>query len=211
MPEEVSDNRVESGLLLNDFIEEMPWDKYPIIIAGGSFNNDTHITRTKEGGRRIIRDLLNQLNKDEVFFVIGDGKSGYERYLVDNNRGFDIYTVVPAVISRNEKEYFFRNRLKAVISTEVNRMGLYKSFNYEIFERRESVLIAFDGNSAVLNLIQEARNGKGKAKIFASSHSKSLKNKAESLKGYIRLFDWNDDIVSSIKDTVAQASKQELQ
>jgi hypothetical protein len=209
--EEVTDNRVESGLLLNDFIQEMPWDKYPVIIAGGSFNNDTHVTRITDGGKKIIRDLLSRLDKNKVFFVIGDGRSGYERYLVDNNAGFDIYAVVPAVINRNEKEYFYKNKLNAVISTEMNRMGLYKSFNYEIFERRESTVIAFDGNSAVLNLIQEARNGKGRAHIFASSHSKSLKNKAESLQGYIRLFGWNDDIVSSIEDIVAQASMQEVQ
>ncbi|MBE6103327.1 MAG: adenosine deaminase [Erysipelotrichaceae bacterium] len=209
--EEVTDNRVESGLLLNDFIQEMPWDKYPVIIAGGSFNNDTHVTRITDGGKKIIRDLLSRLDRNKVFFVIGDGRSGYERYLVDNNSGFDIYAIVPAVISRSEKEYFYKNKLKAVISTEMNRMGLYKSFNYEIFERRESTVIAFDGNSAVLNLIQEARNGKGKAHIFASSHSKSLKNKAESLQGYIRLFGWNDDIVSVIEDIVAQASTQEVQ
>ena len=209
--EEVTDNRVESGLLLNDFIQEMPWDKYPVIIAGGSFNNDTHVTRITDGGKKIIRDLLSRLDRNKVFFVIGDGRSGYERYLVDNNSGFDIYAIVPAVISRSEKEYFYKNKLKAVISTEMNRMGLYKSFNYEIFERRESTVIAFDGNSAVLNLIQEARNGKGKAHIFASSHSKSLKNKAESLQGYIRLFGWNDDIVSAIEDIVAQASTQEVQ
>lgn len=209
--EEVTDNRVESGLLLNDFIQEMPWDKYPVIIAGGSFNNDTHVTRITDGGKKIIRDLLSRLDRNKVFFVIGDGRSGYERYLVENNNGFDIYAIVPAVISRIEKEYFYKNKLKAVISTEMNRMGLYKSFNYEIFERRESTVIAFDGNSAVLNLIQEARNGKGKAHIFASSHSKSLKNKAESLQGYIRLFGWNDDIVSAIEDIVAQASTQEVQ
>ena len=209
--EEVTDNRVESGLLLNDFIQEMPWDKYPVIIAGGSFNNDTHVTRITDGGKKIIRDLVSRLDRNKVFFVIGDGRSGYERYLVENNNGFDIYAIVPAVISRSEKEYFYKNKLKAVISTEMNRMGLYKSFNYEIFERRESTVIAFDGNSAVLNLIQEARNGKGKAHIFASSHSKSLKNKAESLQGYIRLFGWNDDIVSVIEDIVAQASTQEVQ
>ena len=209
--EEVTDNRVESGLLLNDFIQEMPWDKYPVIIAGGSFNNVTHVTRITDGGKKIIRDLVSRLDRNKVFFVIGDGRSGYERYLVENNNGFDIYAIVPAVISRSEKEYFYKNKLKAVISTEMNRMGLYKSFNYDIFERRESTVIAFDGNSAVLNLIQEARNGKGKAHIFASSHSKSLKNKAESLQGYIRLFGWNDDIVSAIEDIVAQASTQEVQ
>ena len=44
-------------------------------------------------------------------------------------------------------------------------LSYYKSFNYEIFERRKSIVIAFDGNSAVSNLVQEAKNGKAKSKI----------------------------------------------
>ena len=71
------------------------------------------------------------------------------------------------------------------ISTEAQEMGLYKSFNYEIFERRNCVLFAFDGNSAAANLVQEARNGKGKTWIFIYSNSPVLKAKAASLEGYV--------------------------
>jgi len=67
-------------------------------------------------------------------------------------------------------------------------MGIYKSFNYEIFERRPSLVICFDGNSAVENLIQEARNGKGKAAIFVWERAQSLRRKALSLEGYVHIF-----------------------
>ena len=75
------------------------------------------------------------------------------------------------------------------VSPESEDMGIYKSFNYEIFERRPSIVIGFDGNSAGANLIQEAKNGKGKASIFVYSGSKGLKEKAESLEGYVSFFE----------------------
>ena len=79
-------------------------------------------------------------------------------------------------------------------------MGIYKSFNYEIFERRPSLVVAFDGNSAAANLIQEARNGKGKAAICIWSHSKTLKQKATSLKGYVHFFDEEHNLVEVLKE-----------
>ena len=75
---------------------------------------------------------------------------------------------------------------------------IYKSFNYEIFERRKAVVIAFDGNSPVLNLVQEAKNGKGKSKIYVNQENELLKEKAETLEGYVVPFEMNDNIVEKI-------------
>lgn len=47
-----------------------------------------------------------------------------------------------------------------------SELGIYKSFNYEIFERRNSVVVAFDGNSPVSNLIQELKMVKVKLKFM---------------------------------------------
>ena len=66
-------------------------------------------------------------------------------------------------------------------------MGVYKSISYEIFKRRESTLIALDGNSAGANLIQEAKNAKYRCSIYVSRRSRVLKSKAESLEGYVTL------------------------
>ena len=74
----------------------------------------------------------------------------------------------------------------------------FKSFNYEIFERRKSVVIAFDGNSPVLNLVQEAKNGKGKSKIYVNQENQLLREKANSLEGYVIPFGLNDNIVGKI-------------
>ena len=65
-------------------------------------------------------------------------------------------------------------------------MGLYKSFAYEIFKRRPSALLAFDGNSAALNLIQEARNAREKCRIYISPHSRGLAVKTKTLEGYVK-------------------------
>lgn len=77
-------------------------------------------------------------------------------------------------------------------------MGIYKSFNYEIFERRNSIVLAFDGNSPVSNLVQEAKNGKGKAKIYVNSDVEALKAKADSLSGYVKEFKINDNLAETI-------------
>ena len=65
-------------------------------------------------------------------------------------------------------------------------MGLYKSFSYEIFKRRPSVLLAFDGNSSALNLIQEARNSREKCRIYINPRSRGLAVKVKTLEGYVR-------------------------
>ena len=48
-------------------------------------------------------------------------------------------------------------------------------------------MFAFDGNSSIANLVQEARNGKGKARIFIYAKSSMLKAKAMSLEGYVTM------------------------
>ena len=86
----------------------------------------------------------------------------------------------------------------AGINAETEELGIYKSFNYEIFERRKSVVIAFDGNSPVSNLVQEAKNGKGKSKIYVNQENHLLKEKADSLEGYVIPFEMKDNIVKKI-------------
>ena len=84
------------------------------------------------------------------------------------------------------------------ISPETEELGIYKSFNYEIFERRKSIVIAFDGNSPVLNLVQEAKNGKGKSKIYVNQENQLLREKADTLEGYVVPFNMEDGSVQKI-------------
>lgn len=164
---------------------ELPWGKYPIIIAGGSFtSNDS--TKVSESDKKILDALLEELDPEKVFFVIGHKLSGQEKYIVEHNRNFEIYSIIPSLMSPSQIRRLSHAKIKGVrISTEAQEMGIYKSFNYEIFERRNCVLFAFDGNSAIANLVQEGRNGKGRAWIYVYPKSQMLKAKAKSLEGYV--------------------------
>ena len=191
--------RLDANKELKDEIEDITWDRFPIVLLGGSFNTEKRATRITPDGKKELDELLQLLNPDEVCFVIGHKLSGYEKYLIEHNdKNFKIYAVVPSLISRHERDKLKEAGVFIRVSPEAEGMGIYKSFNYEIFERRPSMVVAFDGNSAAANLIQEAKNGKGKSVIFIWSHSQTLKQKATSLHGYVRYFDSDSPIVSQI-------------
>ena len=115
------------------------------------------------------------------------------------NKKFEINAIIPKEVSAEEVDNLLKDDINGIrISTEREEMGIYKSFNYEIFERRNSIVLAFDGNSPVSNLVQEAKNGKGKAKIYVNSDVEALKDKASSLGGYVKAFKIKDDFVNEI-------------
>lgn len=180
-------------------IQELPWDKYPIIIAGGSFGNP-HI-KIDEYDKNILTSLLDYLDPQKVFFVIGHNLVGQEKYIVDHNKGFDIYSIIPSLMDEKQIKRLKKSSIKGIrISTESQEMGIYKSFNYEIFERRNSVLLAFDGNSSIANLVQEARNGKAKTYIYIYPQSHMLKAKAKSLSGYVTIQPSIHEIIEKIEE-----------
>lgn len=194
-----AESLLDANTELEDQIEDFPWDRMPVIIAGGSFNTHKRATRLGPEGTAQIEELLRGLSPREVFFVLGHSLQGYEKYLLECNKKreaegkevFDVFCIVPSRLTPAQAGRLKKEKVRIRVSTESQEMGIYKSFNYEIFERRPSVVIAFDGNSAAENLIQEAKNGKGDAKILIWEKAGSLRRKAASLEGYVRLFDGN--------------------
>lgn len=183
-------HRLDATSELKDQIRELPWDRTPVVLMGGSFNTEKRTTHITREGTEFIDRLLDELDPDEVFFAVGDRVSGYEKYLIDHNtRNFRIFAFVPSLITRAQEKKLKDAGVFIRVSTESESMGLYKSFNYEIFERRPSVVIGLDGNSAGANLMQEAKNGKGKAAICIWSRCAALREKAASLEGYVQFFD----------------------
>ena len=86
----------------------------------------------------------------KVYFVIGHQMKGYEKEILDMrkeiNKKFEVDAIIPKTISEEVKERLLDKGLNGVcISTESDEFGIYKSFNYEIFERRTSIVIAHDG------------------------------------------------------------------
>lgn len=181
-------------------VAELPWDKYPVIIAGGSFSSGNGSVKVSDADRKLLDTLLRQLDPEKVFFVIGHKMSGHEKYVVEHNPGFAIYSIIPSLMDEKQICRLSGAKLAGIrISTESQEMGIYKSFNYEIFERRNCVLLAFDGNSSIANLVQEARNGKGSAWIFVHPKSAMLKAKAESLQGYVTINASPREVVEKIE------------
>ena len=185
--------------VFKDQVADLPWDKYPIIIAGGSFSS-SEPSRVSESEKQLLRTLLEQLDPEKVFFVVGHKLLGHERYLVEHNERFEIYSIIPSLMDQKQIRRLSKAPITGVrISTEAQEMGIYKSFNYEIFERRNSVLVAFDGNSAIANLVQEARNGKGKTWTFIYPKSSMLKAKASSLDGYVTINGSGEEVIRRIR------------
>ncbi|WP_022759985.1 adenosine deaminase [Butyrivibrio sp. AD3002] len=203
--------RFDANKELMDEISEITWDRFPVVLLGGSFNTEKRATNITPDGKKQLDALLKFMNPDEVCFIIGHKLSGYEKYLIDHNsKGFRIYAVVPMLITKSERDKLKDAGVYIRVSPEAEGMGIYKSFNYEIFERRPSMVVAFDGNSAAANLIQEAKNGKGKSVIFIWSHSKTLKQKAKSLHGYVKYFDNENPIVNELMQLQSEFGDKEL-
>lgn len=177
----------DSSIVFKDKIVPLPRDKFPVIIAGGSFNNDTHITKTRKEYCALIDTLIEKCDPDKVVFVIGASLKGYEKYLLDHAKKFEIFAFVPATISKARLHALQRCNVSIRVAIEPSSMGIYKSIAYEIFKRNASVLLALDGNSSVVNLVQEAKNAKYPCRIFVNPHCKMLKKKADSLLGYVTL------------------------
>ena len=128
---------------------------------------------------------------------------GYEKAIVDiakeMNKNIEIDAIIPKKISKSIAENLLNAEINGVcISTEREELGIYKSFNYEIFERVPSAVIALDGNSPVSNLVQEAKNGKAKARIYINNDVEALKEKANSLGGYVTKFDLDNNIIEKM-------------
>lgn len=199
-----SSNKLNSYNVFKKKIVSLPQDKTPIIIAGGSFNSKGRVTMPNEDIKKSLKELLEKVDNRNTYILIGHKMQGYERAVLDIskelNKKFDVTAVVPKYVSEDIKENLDSSQdLSGIyVSPDPSELGIYKSFNYEIFERRNSVVVAFDGNSPVSNLIQEAKNGKGKAKIYVNSDVDVLKEKAKSLDGYVRLFNTNENLAKEI-------------
>ena len=182
-----SGHKLQTAETLSEQIRPLPEEGVPIILAGGSFNNDRHITRMNDEGKRMVDSLLAEADPEKCFFVIGHRLSGYERYLAEQNNGrFAVYAFAPSAVSSAERNRLRRAGVWIRPSIEPSGNGLYKSFSYEIFKRRPSVLLAFDGNSPAANLVQEAKNGRYKCDIYVDERCRTLSAKARMLQGYVR-------------------------
>ena len=185
----------ESAVVLKDCIAQMPADKVPLVIIGGSFNNDSHVTKLHEDICRLLDRILAEGDPQKLFLVIGSRLTGYEKYLLEHNHGkFAVYAFVPSTVRAAQKTKLQKSGVRCRICLKSSAMGVYKSVAYEIFKRRHSVMLALDGNSVALNMIQDAKNAKYTCRTYISAHSRLLSTKGRSLSGYVTVFGPDPDI-----------------
>lgn len=188
------ERKYDSAVELKDYIKEMPMDQVPVVIAGGSFNNAQHVTKILEQECRILDDLIDRGDPKKMFFVVGPSISGYEKYIIDRSHDrFKVFAFAPASITEEEMKKLADADIGIRVSIESSPLGTYKSIAYEVFKRRQSVVIALDGNSSACNLMQDARNSKYESRIFVDERSSVLKSKADSLQGYITFISDGDN------------------
>ena len=185
--------------VLGDCICDLPQSGTPVVVVGGSFNSDAHRTVIREDLAGILDELLEKGDPEKIFFVIGHRLNSYERLLLERNRGrFRIYAMVPAAVRQREAAKLRESGAGIRVAITSESMGIYKSIAYEVFKRRPSVLLAFDGNSTGENMIQEARNSKYPCMIFVNRHARTLREKASLLKGYVTLFGADTPVTEEI-------------
>ena len=172
---------------LKERIAPLPQGRFPVVVAGGSFNSSRRHTPLRQEDRDFIDALLAGADPEKVCFVVGHALTAQEGYLVKKAAGrFDVFAIVPNRLTPAQLSRLREANVGIMVSIEGTSGGLYKSFAYEIFKRRPSVLIAFDGNSAAMNLIQEARNARHKCRIYINPRSRGLAAKGKLLEGYVQ-------------------------
>jgi hypothetical protein len=107
---------------------------------------------------------------------------------------------VPDRITHSQQARLAEAAVGILVSIESSGMGLYKSFAYEIFKRTDAALIVFDGNAPAQNLLQEAKNGRGKCRIFVNPRSRGLSVKAKMLEGYVEPLSTPWNIINALTD-----------
>ena len=141
--------KISSEIELKEKIKDLPQEKIPIIIAGGSFNGQNKQTIAYPEETKVLQNLVKNIDANKVFFVIGHKLEGYEKLILDLcqkiNPEIEVYSIIPSMIEKDIKQKLISSNLTGIrISTEGQDFGIYKSFNYEIFERRPSIVIALD-------------------------------------------------------------------
>ncbi len=179
--------KVASEEALKALMRPLPDGLTPIVVAGGSFNSNSRRTPLRDEDRAFIDDLLKSADPGKVCFVVGHALTAQEGYLAKKAAGrFELFAIVPNRLTPVQVSRLREAAPGVLVSIEGTSGGLYKSFAYEIFKRQPSVLIAFDGNSAALNLIQEARNARHKCRIYINPRSRGLAAKGKLLEGYVQ-------------------------
>lgn len=192
---------LDADKLFKNRITKMPEGKMPVIVAGGSFNSQGRETVLTDKSRKILEELVERLSVEKAYFVVGHKMQGYEKELIDvikeKGKKFQVTAVVPRKINEQIKENIEGKVDNVYISKLNEEAGIYMGFRNGIFDHVPAMVFAFDGNSPVNNLIQDAKNTKNKT-IYVNEDVRALREKAELLQGYVKTFKEENGVINKI-------------
>ena len=93
-------NSVETEKELKEKIKTLPVDKVPVIIAGGSFNTKGRETIPSEDGLKVLKDFIQNIDTEKVYFVIGHKMQGYEKAVIDISKELDKKVEIDAIVPK---------------------------------------------------------------------------------------------------------------
>ena len=161
-----------------------------------------------EEDKAIIDKIIEDADPEKIVFVIGHTGAAQEGYLLDRlgkmegqseKKDFEVIAVSPTNVKTNKDGKVFAQTegekddinsafrvalnplIKGIITDGASREGasIYKAFQKRVFNKPGATLVAFDGNAALSNLIQEARNTG--VNIWGKAGVQTIEEKAETL------------------------------
>ena len=120
-------NSLDTEQELKQKIKDLPLDKVPVIIAGGSFNTKGRETKPTKEGIEILKELIKKVDNKNTYFVIGHKMQGYEKAIIDIsnelNKKFEVDAIVPKRVTEKVKDRLLDKNIDGIrISTEAEEV-----------------------------------------------------------------------------------------
>lgn len=166
--------------------KEIPEGKIPIIIAGGSFNQDGKDNAVSAKDIKRLKKIIQLAEPEKYCFVIGHSTQGQEGKLLEllkySDKKFDVTSIVPDHLDEKQENKMKDSIITRIIEVSNDRgAGIYKGFDRTIFSKnRKALLYAFEGDAPLSNLIIEG-NKDSNLKIRYNAKEQTLAEKAEAL------------------------------
>ena len=82
----IAPQKLDSAECLSGQIREIPTDKVPVVVLGGSFNSNRHATRVKEPMLELLRELTDRLDPEAVLLCYRQPPDGLRARAAEPHR-----------------------------------------------------------------------------------------------------------------------------
>jgi hypothetical protein len=161
---------------------------------------DSYDSLSPEGQTKVNKQIYQQIRKyipnDYVYFMDQDIEVSDAEYV----ESMTDQAILLALIHASSEEVF--KEIHDALGPNEYRVGALTDDIYNANPNRGFILVDKSGDMGwypACNFIQEAKNGKGKALILVWARSRTLREKANSLEGYINFFDEENSVSQQLQ------------